>query len=711
MQELQTQLRRTEALRERDQGELQRELALHQAAADHARRQLAHARREGKDREALEQEIHELRLELTQAKNTMQIRLREQEAEFQRQCLELKATRLEEEKRQRREDARRSPMLTDRTTGGAEISRIEGSLEDVSMLSEGAAEAISKMKLLEDQLRSWQGMDHDKSLITGDPPGPAAVSDRPEVSAYHREAELLLEMQQEHLLTIRLNRQALEARRCAEFRMVRSASLPNSILDSIPSRLAKSPEASKQAMVPRSEPCLLQKLEASPNSAGAVLGSSRSNGANISASGSPPRDFVQPKEEAKEPSPSSCQALSPAPSLEAATADRPDHFVGAGPADSPMDVDTRCQGSPSRAAAGRLPPLAGVEKPPERGTIGLIGDLSPSRRPEIDTQQEPQPEAERPQCQEATQATEATQVSGISGTLDARLKEVELDRASWRRRTLLLEEQMQRLLQQQSAKEEVPVRWRPQALQLEEESTVSAPDTQDAWKEQRELLEAQLAQAVAERDRMIEATNELRADVRRLTSGRSSGRKGSREVSIAPLPLPSPQMVQPVQLPSGTTGGPSPATVMRQALEEDRFGVMGSASSSPEKAAAPAPPAPRITLSLPIPAAGTPGVAHLRSRPEVEVPGSASLSRSPSPPGWPPPSPETVHSDFYGYGLPMPPPLRPQPAAWSPGLQTPPMPHSVTTDGDASPAAMRVRDALKMLSPRRCKSTSPNRIR
>ena len=30
----------------------------------------------------------------------------------------------------------------------------------------------------------------------------------------------------------------------------------------------------------------------------------------------------------------------------------------------------------------------------------------------------------------------------------------------------------------------------------------------------------------------------------------------------------------------------------------------------------------------------------------------------------------------------------------------PPRSHSVTTDGDASPAAMRVRDALKMLSPR-----------
>lgn len=460
--------------------------------------------------------------------------------------------------------------------------------------------------------------------------------------------------------------------------MVRSASLPNSILDSIPSRLAKSPEASKQAMVPRSEPCLLQKLEASPNSAGAVLGSSRSNGANISASGSPPRDFAQPKEEAKEPSPCSCQALSPAPSLEAATADRPDLFVGAGPADSPMDVDTRCQGSPSRAAAGRLPPLAGVEKPPERGTIGLVGDLSPSRRPEIDTQQqtqEPQ-EAERPQ----------TEVTQISGTLDARLKEVELDRASWRRRTLLLEEQMQRLLQQQSAKSEV--RWRPQALQLEEENT-EAEAQQDAWKEQRQLLEAQLAQAVAERDRMIEATNELRADVRRLTSRR----KGSREAL--------------------EEGGPH---LPRERRESDRFGVMGSAaSSSPEKpgySAEPpkAPEAPRFTLSLPIPAAGTPGVAHVR-RPEVEVPGSASLSRSPSPPGWPPPSPETVHSEPHG--LPMPPPMRPQPA-WSPWSPANPPPVSATIASpshpeDASPAAMRVRDALKMLSPRRCKSTSPNR--
>eukprot|EP00435_Cladocopium_sp_Y103_P068701 s45_g32.t1 len=164
-------------------------VALHQAAAEHARRQLAQARREGKDREALEQEIQELRLELTQAKNTMQIRLREQEAEFQKQCLELKATRLEEEKRrERREDAKRSPALTERASGGAEISRIEGSLEDVSMLSEGAAEAINKMKLLEDQLRSWQGMDHDKSVITGGPPGApvagvggtAVVSERPE---------------------------------------------------------------------------------------------------------------------------------------------------------------------------------------------------------------------------------------------------------------------------------------------------------------------------------------------------------------------------------------------------------------------------------------------------------------------------------------------------------------------------------------------------
>eukprot|EP00435_Cladocopium_sp_Y103_P066134 s45_g28.t1 len=536
-----------------------------------------------------------------------------------------------------------------------------------------------------------------------------------EVSAYHREAELLLEMQQEHLLTIRLNRQALEARRVAEFRMVRSASLPNSILDtSIPSRLAKSPEPSKQAAVPRSEPCLLQKLEASPNSAGAVLGSSRSNGANISASGSPPRDFVQPKEEAKEPSPCSCQALSPAPSLEAATADRPD-LVGAGPADSPMDFDTRCQGSsPSRAAAGRLPPLAGVEKPPERGTIGLVGDLSPSRRPEMDTQQfqaqapQARPEAETPQME-------------VSETLDARLKE-----------------QMQRLLQQQSAKEEV--RWRPQALQLEEENT----QAEDAWKEQRQLLEAQLAQAVAERDRMIEATNELRADVRRLTT-----RKNSREVSIAAgahLSQPGPQHVQPVQpmqpvqpvpvqpvpvqpvqrvqLPSP---GPLPAAVMRQALEEggrerrgsdrsDRFGAMGSAaSSSPENpgysAEPPAPEAPRFTLSLPIPAAGTPGAVHVRSRPEVEVPGSASLSRSPSPPGWPPPSPETVHSEPYGCP-PMPPP-RPV-AAWSPENPTV-APMSAATvpspDGDASPAAIRVRDALKMLSPRRCKSTSPNRIR
>ena len=42
--------------------------ALHQAAGEHARRQLAQAQaRQGKDREALEQELQELRLELTQA--------------------------------------------------------------------------------------------------------------------------------------------------------------------------------------------------------------------------------------------------------------------------------------------------------------------------------------------------------------------------------------------------------------------------------------------------------------------------------------------------------------------------------------------------------------------------------------------------------------------------------------------------------------------
>eukprot|EP00434_Breviolum_minutum_P021831 symbB.v1.2.019267.t1/scaffold1509.1/size114668/2 len=519
-------------------------VALHQAALETSRRQLTQARQNGKDREALEEEIQELRGELTQARREMQVRLREQEAEFQKQCLELKTSRLEEEKRRERLEERRPPDAAG--LGNPEISKIEGSLEEVSTLSEGAAEAVNKMKLLEDQLRSWQGIPgmengksviHDASETDGSEEIPRSMSKaKVKEVAYQREAELLLEMQQEHLLTIRLNRQAIEARRAAEFRLVRSASLPNSLLD----LMRSPPETSKQAVsavsasvLPRSESCLRPKLEASPNSAGAVLGSTRSNGGNISASGSPPREMsiAVVREEAKEPSPCSCQALSPAPSLEAATAERPEppdvEHAGRVP-ECPFDFGIdRCQSSsPTRAAAGRLPPLAGVEKAPEGGRIGLIADLSPSRRPEVDLGVPP-----------AAVQSAREEVEALPDSLDARLKEAELERASWRRRTLLLEEQMQRLLEQQSSKAEA--RWRPQALQLEETS-----EEEEAWKLQKQTLEAQLAQALAERDRMIEATNELRADVRRLTGPKQKSAAGPAVLREVPVPVSSDQIIE-----------------------------------------------------------------------------------------------------------------------------------------------------------------------
>jgi len=694
--DLTLQLRRCEALHARETSELQREVALHQAALETSRRQLTQARQNGKDREALEEEIQELRGELTQARREMQVRLREQEAEFQKQCLELKTSRLEEEKRRERLESSRPPDATG--LGNPEISKIEGSLEEVSTLSEGAAEAVNKMKLLEDQLRSWQGIAgmengksviHDASETEGSEEMPRSMCKaKVKEVAYQREAELLLEMQQEHLLTIRLNRQAIEARRAAEFRLVRSASLPNSLLD----LMRSPPETSKQAVsavsasvLPRSESCLRPKLEASPNSAGAVLGSTRSNGGNISASGSPPREMsiAVVREEAKEPSPCSCQALSPAPSLEAATAERPeppDVEHAARVPECPFDFGIdRCQSSsPTRAAAGRLPPLAGVEKAPEGGRIGLIADLSPSRRPEVDL-------GVPPAVQSAREEVEA-----LPDSLDARLKEAELERASWRRRTLLLEEQMQRILEQQSSKAEA--RWRPQALQLEETS-----EEEEAWKQQKQTLEAQLAQALAERDRMIEATNELRADVRRLTGSKQKAGPGPavamREVPVpvssVPSSAPPPGQVAELQ------GAPVDSL--------DRFGAMGSSSSSPRSRGPSMEIAPvqRVaTLSLPIPAAGTP-VTHQRpQRPEVEVPGSAPMSRSasPSPPaGYPPASPEVLFPPpprYEAVGSPSPPPL--------PTLET-------TTD--TSPTAMRVRDALKMLSPRRATSMSPGRVR
>lgn len=703
--DLTLQLRRCEALHARETSELQREVALHQAALETSRRQLTQARQNGKDREALEEEIQELRGELTQARREMQVRLREQEAEFQKQCLDLKTSRLEEEKRRERLEERRPPDATG--LGNLEISKIEGSLEEVSTLSEGAAEAVNKMKLLEDQLRSWQGiagMENGKSVIPdaseteGSEEMPRSMSKaKVKEVAYQREAELLLEMQQEHLLTIRLNRQAIEARRAAEFRLVRSASLPNSLLD----LMRSPPETSKQAVsavsasvLPRSEPCLRPKLEASPNSAGAVLGSTRSNGGNISASGSPPREMsiAVVREEAKEPSPCSCQALSPAPSLEAATAERPEppdvEHAGRVP-ECPFDFGIdRCQSSsPTRAAAGRLPPLAGVEKAPEGGRIGLIADLSPSRRPEVDLGVPP-----------AAVQSAREEVEALPDTLDARLKEAELERASWRRRTLLLEEQMQRLLEQQSSKAEA--RWRPQALQLEETS-----EEEEAWKQQKQTLEAQLAQALAERDRMIEATNELRADVRRLTGPKHQKAGPGPAVAMREVPVSSVPSSAP---PPGQVAELQGASVLTAPVDSlDRFGAMGSSSSSPRSRGPSMEIAPvqRVapTLSLPIPAAGTPVTQQRPQRPEVEVPGSAPMSRSasPSPPaGYPPASPEVLFPPPPRYevvGSPSPPPL--------PRLPT------LETTTDTSPTAMRVRDALKMLSPRRATSMSPGRVR
>ncbi|CAK9090736.1 unnamed protein product [Durusdinium trenchii] len=682
VQDLKLKLTSSEALRERAQAELQREVALRQAA-EQARQQLT--RKEGKDREGLELELQELRRDLAKAHADMQVRLREQEAEFQKQCLELRAARFEEEQRALREahlldTAARSPAP--KTGEGpwksVETSRIEG-LEELSTLSEGALEAVNKMKLLEEQLRSWQGeaSTSPKSVIDL-PPTPQLQ----QVSTRHREAELLHEMQQEHLLTIRLKRQALQARNAS---LARSASLPCSILDlTIPSLLGHSPV--RQAQVPLTEPSLRpperpKGLEASPNSAGAVLGSSRSLNA-VSAEGSPQRELLTAttalRDEAKA-SPCSCQVLSPALSLEADGLTYPEP-VGAGPTDSPQVSDRARPGSPSQAA-GRLPPLTGTTaatapRGPMEKVNGPNASSSPSRRPEVET-----PKASK------------TEVD-VKDSLETRLREVEMDRENWRRRTVLLEEQLQRLAQpppsrRSPSREAHEVRWRPAELELEDEKhEKQAPVLEDeldllgrngkeAWAQKQRMLEAQLAQTVAERDRMIEATNELRADVRRLTA----------------KAVPSPAgPVLPVTLASPETGAG-----LRQALqlEGDRFGAMSGSSPGQSRGQSPPFPPHRVTLSLPIP-----GVGEGWHRQELEVGSlgsarSASSRASPVPPStgyWPPP--------------PVNPPPPPQIATFR--TPSPPMaPPLETPTGDSSPAALRVRDALRMLSPRRVKSSSP----
>eukprot|EP00913_Durusdinium_trenchii_P023041 g21634.t1 len=594
-----------------------------------------------------------------------------------------------------------------------------------------ALEAVNKMKLLEEQLRSWQGeaSTSPKSVIDL-PPTPQLQ----QVSTRHREAELLHEMQQEHLLTIRLKRQALQARNAS---LARSASLPCSILDlTIPSLLGHSPV--RQAQVPLTEPSLRpperpKGLEASPNSAGAVLGSSRSLNA-VSAEGSPQRELLTAttalRDEAKA-SPCSCQVLSPALSLEADGLTYPEP-VGAGPTDR---VSDRARpGSPSQAA-GRLPPLTGTTaatapRGPMEKVNGPNASSSPSRRPEVET-----PKASK------------TEVD-VKDSLETRLREVEMDRENWRRRTVLLEEPhgraggdgpvemlplsfvplvsvglfhvprhmcptppaadpktpkslfrssysdwrsrhrvvgrpRERLTRCDGGLRSWNWRMRHYHLATWPGSSASTAredekhEKQEAWAQKQRMLEAQLAQTVAERDRMIEATNELRADVRRLTA----------------KAVPSPAgPVLPVTLASPETGAG-----LRQALqlEGDRFGAMSGSSPGQSRGQSPPFPPHRVTLSLPIP-----GVGEGWHRQELEVGSlgsarSASSRASPVPPStgyWPPP--------------PVNPPPPPQIATFR--TPSPPMaPPLETPTGDSSPAALRVRDALRMLSPRRVKSSSP----
>ncbi|CAJ1409930.1 unnamed protein product [Effrenium voratum] len=643
VQELRARLGSCEAAKARQRSELERELALHRAGAEQQRRL----------RQEQEKEIHDLRQELSQAR-AVQGRVREQEDELLKLRHDIALREEERRVKDARFNLRNSGAVALSEWRGADESRIEGA-SDISTASAGAQEAVNKMRLLQEQLRSLEGAGGDQRPIFSEP-GLARerrdLEDAFEAPAHLREAQLLAELQQEHLMTIRLHRAA---------RAAIAGSMEASVLST---RRDASREASREApeqqLRQRPQPLRPETL-ASPSgtSAGAVLGSDvRSSDARGSPLEAPEEDT---RAEARV-SPSSCQVLSPALSLEALQSTEAENAAGA-MQDSPR---SRPLASESHSA-GRLPPAQSTQRP--EGGIGIIAPLSPSPRQEVEVEK-----------------------GHEESEMQTRLRELELDRSSWRRRTLLLEEQMQKLQREALAPSTQQARWRPQQL----DSEVVSPDnlaavsclsvqesSEEVWKKERQQLEVQLAQVCAERDRMMEAANELRADLR-------------RKAPASPMPSASEVMRQALQLASPSAGA------------EDRFGVTPSPREAPKGGAA---------LVLPIPRAGTcwsesGGSGTVTTPREQEVAPRPPVAGSPVPaswhrfeakagvPPWPRASPCSSPCLEVPAARPEPPPLRPCSASLSP---PPPPP----LEDPHSPSALRVRDALRHLSPRRALSTSP----
>lgn len=720
--DLKARLSTCEANHEREMLALEREAALRAASAAEAAR-----REESKAQEALLSE-------LGAAKSQSQRDRRESEAEQRRLQLDFQA-RLEEERRSsRRLAAARNSALNESLSGETEPS--------FPIASQGAAAAVSKMRLLEEQLKVLQQQSSFEGLSVTEPSsyeaGPAATArntkEESEALVRKREAELLAELQEERAAAIAARCQASRALRNA-----RSMSLPGSLLldasyASVPAALTPPRAQAKELQagaagrqrpagklegtlrLPSRKAAGSPAVEGSPvavSSVGAAAGSSRpsglSEGAFDLAERSSPREAAgqaslrhvpDTGEEDHAGSPSSCQVLSPALSLEAmqgestASPALPGNAAGSiqattveVPPESPRRSVTS---SPAPQAAGRLPPalLLGDDKLAEalrgeRGGIGSIAEFSPQgnacniARPEVDVEVCADHVGSASAASSAAEAREAE--------VEARLREAQSSSENWRQRSLILEERLQQILRDRAESESALLasathrtassqkeessgrRWRPPALELEDEQEEARAREAEAWKRQRHMLEARLQQATEERDRMIEATNELRADMRRLE------RQVDRVPEAKPDKVPSAASAPSVPSPM------SAASVMRQALAfvgglnsdssgggaiVDRFGALSSPPRSPHSSRSPVlplpgPTPPPPTVTPPAPAAGPLEPKPMPPRLPIARMGTASPQPGPGPSALAPVPPAPRRPARGELEVPSPKPARP----------------------------------------------------